>query len=190
MAVHLQGCTCYWEDNSDYPMYARLDVECPVHSSKGKTVTKWHIDEGGWMREGKVIINTTTEEDSVTSAVDTVGGVTSAVDTPGYDPSEQDVLSRVFTDMLRGVTKDGGTKRARGEKPGWYADPSHEAAIYSHLNKWKHGEVVDADSGAHPLIHLAWRALAIAYQETYGKRDPAHYWMDGTNYNDPTSRAQ
>ena len=170
MATHLAslGCTCVWESDDLHPFYARLNPTCPMHNLKGKTVAKWHIDEGGWMREGKVIINTTTEEDSVTSAVDTVG-------TP-YDPTEQDVLSRVFTDMLRSVTKDGGAKRARGEKPGWYADPSHEAAIYSHLNKWKHGETVDADSGAHPLIHLAWRALAIAYQETYGRRDPAGYW--------------
>jgi hypothetical protein len=52
-------------------------------------------------------------------------------------------------------------------------DVSHEPAVFSHLNKWKHGEWQDPDSGAHPLVHLAWRALAIAYQETYGRRDPA-----------------
>lgn len=89
-----------------------------------------------------------------------------------YDESEQGVLLRVFYDMLGVVTKDGGKKRAAGEKPPWWRDPSHEAAIFSHLNRWKHGERLDPDSGAHPLVHLAWRALAIAYQETYGTLDP------------------
>ena len=86
--------------------------------------------------------------------------------------NEQDVLLGVFTNMLKAVTKDGGVKRARGEKPPWWRDTAHEPAIYSHLSKWKHGEITDPDSGAHPLVHLAWRALAIAYQETYGKREP------------------
>lgn len=89
-----------------------------------------------------------------------------------YNATEQDALAEVFTFMLRGPTRDGGTKRTRGEKPAWYIDRSHEAAIFSHLNKWKHGETVDKDSGVHPLVHLAWRALAIAYQETYGRYDP------------------
>jgi len=89
-----------------------------------------------------------------------------------YDAREQDVIRDVFIAMLTSVTKDGGAKRARGEKPPWWMDTSHEAAIFSHLNKWKHGITVDPDSGMHPLVHLAWRALAIAYQERYGKVDP------------------
>lgn len=93
-----------------------------------------------------------------------------------YDPTEQDVLAKVFADMLKSATGDGGVKRARGEKPPWWHDPAHEAAIFSHLNKWKHGEKVDKDSGVHPLVHLAWRALAIAYQETYGQEDPSGSW--------------
>ncbi len=93
-----------------------------------------------------------------------------------YDPSEQDLILRVFSDLLASVTKDGGQKRNAGLKPPWWRDPSHEAAIFSHLNKWKHGELVDPDSGVHPLVHLSWRALAIVIQETYGKRDPATYW--------------
>ena len=68
--------------------------------------------------------------------------------------------------MLRSATADGGRKRSAGLKPSWKIDESHEAAIFSHLNKWKHGEQIDPDSGQHPLVHLAWRALAIAYQET------------------------
>jgi hypothetical protein len=67
--------------------------------------------------------------------------------------------------MLRVATGDGGRKRAAGEKPSWKVDQEHEAAVWSHISKWKHGEKHDADSGAHPLVHLAWRALAIAWQE-------------------------
>lgn len=83
----------------------------------------------------------------------------------------EDVLA-VFNMMLSIATGDGSKKRQAGEKPPWYEDQSHEAAIFSHLNKWKHGEDFDPDSGAHPLVHLAWRALAIAYQETYGTMSP------------------
>lgn len=89
-----------------------------------------------------------------------------------YDASEQDILLEVFTMLLRSTTRDGGRKRAAGLKPPWWQDPDHEPAIYSHLNKWKHGEKKDPDSGVHPLVHLAWRSLAIAYQETYGQVEP------------------
>ena len=91
-----------------------------------------------------------------------------------YDPTEQQEVIDVFKRMLWAATKDGGRKRAAGTKPPWFEDQSHEAAIFSHLNKWKHGEKVDKDSGHHPLVHLAWRALAIAYQETYGRIPPDH----------------
>lgn len=78
----------------------------------------------------------------------------------------EDVLAR-FADELRKATGDGSKKRQAGEKPPWYRDDSHEAAMFSHINKWKHGETADPDSGAHPLVHLAWRALAIACRETF-----------------------
>jgi hypothetical protein len=87
-------------------------------------------------------------------------------------PTEQEVVLRVFREMLRAATSDGGRKRAMGAKPPWWRDPTHEPAIFSHLCAWKHGVQKDHDSGAHPLVHLAWRALAIAYQETYGRVDP------------------
>lgn len=90
-----------------------------------------------------------------------------------YDPSEQETVIRTFAGMLRAATKDGGHKRAAGLKPPWYDDQAHEAAVFSHLWKWKKGEKRDRDSGAHPLVHLAWRALAIAYQETHGRIAPA-----------------
>lgn len=76
-----------------------------------------------------------------------------------------DLLSR-FLEELDKPTSDGAQKRSTGEKPPWYQDASHEAAIFSHLTKWKRGELVDPDSGAHPLVHAAWRCLAIACKET------------------------
>ena len=80
---------------------------------------------------------------------------------------EQAELLREFATMLAATSRDGGRKRSAGLKPSWKVDPSHEAAVFSHLNKWKHGEKVDPDSGQHPLVHLGWRALAIAWQETH-----------------------
>lgn len=67
---------------------------------------------------------------------------------------------------LRKPTGDGASKRSRSEKPPWHIDPSHEGAVFSHITKWKRGETVDPDSGAHPLVHAAWRLLAIACQES------------------------
>ena len=79
--------------------------------------------------------------------------------------TEQEEVLRIFAAMLAGPTGDGKVKREAGTKPSWKVDTSHEAGIFSHLSKWKHGERIDADSGYHPLVHLAWRALAIAWQQ-------------------------
>jgi len=76
----------------------------------------------------------------------------------------QDVLNR-FSEELAKATGDGSKKRQAGTKPPWYLDAAHEAAVYSHIAKWKRGETVDPDSGAHPLVHAAWRLLAIACSE-------------------------
>ena len=89
-----------------------------------------------------------------------------------YDAAEQDVVVRTFADMLWAVTKDGGKKRAAGTKPPWWCDDGHPEALWRHLWRWRDGEKVDPDSGAHPLVHMAWRALAIAYQEIHGEVDP------------------
>jgi len=86
-------------------------------------------------------------------------------------PEQAEVLGH-FMLMLKAATGDGGKKRAAGLKPSWKVDPSHEAAMFSHINKWKHGEKVDKDSGVHPLVHLAWRALAIAFQESNAPKEP------------------
>ncbi len=82
-----------------------------------------------------------------------------------YDPKEQDEIMAIFTDMLWEVTKDGGRKRAANTKPEWRVDMDHERGLFSHLYKWKAGMLRDPHSGCHPLVHLAWRALAIAWQE-------------------------
>lgn len=88
-------------------------------------------------------------------------------ETEKYDLSEQDDVLAIFTEMLRTVTQDGGRKRAAGLKPSWKVDPSHKKAMYRHLCRWEDGEAEDADSGASPLVHLAWRALALAFQEEH-----------------------
>jgi len=87
--------------------------------------------------------------------------------------NEVDVLLDVFMEMLRHPSGDGRKKRKAGDKPPWWRDDSHEAAMFSHISKWKHGEKIDKDSGTHPLVHLAWRSLAVAYQEMNGQVDPA-----------------
>jgi len=89
-----------------------------------------------------------------------------------YDESEQDVLLHAFVELLWQVTRDGGRKRSAGEKPPWWRDDSHEAAAARHVARWRRGESVDPDSGAHPLVHAAWRYLAVAYQEEKGQVDP------------------
>jgi hypothetical protein len=77
----------------------------------------------------------------------------------------EDVLCRFLTELEK-ATGDGSKKRQTGEKPPWHKDLTHEAAILSHLTKWKRGEMKDPDSGAHPLVHAAWRCLAIACRES------------------------
>lgn len=82
----------------------------------------------------------------------------------------QDVLDR-YTAELAKATGDGSKKRQANQKPPWYRDDTHEAAVYSHLMKWKRGELADPDSGAHPLVHAAWRLLAIACRENGNNPD-------------------
>ena len=89
-----------------------------------------------------------------------------------YDDKEQAAILEMFGEMLQQATVDGGAKRKAGLKPPWWCDKSHAAASRRHGARWELGEVADKDSGAHPLIHRAWRDLAIAYQETYGMVDP------------------
>ena len=80
--------------------------------------------------------------------------------------SEQhDLLERFLTELAK-PTQDGANKRNRNEKPPWYVDPDHHRAAFSHYTKYLKGELVDEDSGSHPLVHMAWRLLAIACQET------------------------
>lgn len=90
-----------------------------------------------------------------------------------YNPDEQRIVLTTFVRMLGAATKDGGRKRKAGTKPPWWKDGDHYRGLESHLAKWRDGESIDADSGAHTLVHAAWRCLAIAYQETYGWVPPA-----------------
>jgi len=89
-----------------------------------------------------------------------------------YDSAEQDRLLAAFSEMLAAVARDGGRKRAAGTKEPWWKDDTHLEAIFSHLSAWFHGSNADKDSGAHPFVHLAFRALAIAWQDTHGKVPP------------------
>lgn len=88
--------------------------------------------------------------------------------TTDWTPAEPEEVLDIFREMLRAATGDGAKKRQAGEKPSWKIDAGHETALFHHLWAWKNAEMVDPDSGAHPLVHLAWRALAIAYQEGQG----------------------
>lgn len=78
--------------------------------------------------------------------------------------NEQNEVLGIFCDLLAGPTGDGGNKRARGEKPSWKVDPSHEGKAFGHLDKERYPERYDAESGCHHYVHAAWRLLATAYQ--------------------------
>ncbi len=80
-------------------------------------------------------------------------------------PEPAEILHE-FTRLLAGPTTDGQKKRVTRNKPNWKVDPDHYEAMYRHLQNYEMGETEDVDSGSHPLVHVAWRALALAYQET------------------------
>ena len=81
------------------------------------------------------------------------------------DREAEHILS-VFAELLALPTADGQRKRAKG-KVFWQVDPGHEEALDRHLLRWATGERKDPDSGAHPLVHVAWRALALVAQEEH-----------------------
>lgn len=81
-------------------------------------------------------------------------------------PPEVAAFERAAIALLRTVMLDGAAKRADGRKRDpWTTDPGHGPSLYRHLFRWRRGELVDADSGAHPLVHVAARALMQAHQE-------------------------
>ena len=72
-----------------------------------------------------------------------------------------------FAKLLAPVIADGNRKRGGPNNGVWKTDPGHEPALHRHLIRYDMGERVDSDSGAHPLVHAAFRCLAIAWQETH-----------------------
>lgn len=86
--------------------------------------------------------------------------------------AERELVGRVFSELLKSATGDGSAKRIRGEKPPWWRDSGHEAAMYRHLEAFETGERFDPDNHGDPLVAVAWRALALAYQRKYGKVPP------------------
>jgi hypothetical protein len=82
--------------------------------------------------------------------------------------TEPEEIIDEFVRLLRSPTGDGQRKRHAGTKPLWKIDTSHTGAAGRHVGRWAMGEEVDADSGAHPLVHAAWRFLAVAWQEVNG----------------------
>lgn len=85
----------------------------------------------------------------------------------GLTTEQYEILDE-FRRLLLGPTLDGGRKRAAGKKRPWREDGGHREAMYRHLRRWEEGETKDRDSGSHPLVHVAWRALALAWQEMHG----------------------
>lgn len=82
--------------------------------------------------------------------------------TPLLRTDEQNEILGIFAQMLAGPLGDGGAKRARGEKPNWKVDPSHDAKARKHLD---YVERYDHESGCHKYTHAACRLLMQAYQE-------------------------
>jgi predicted secreted Zn-dependent protease len=69
-----------------------------------------------------------------------------------------------LSDMMIPVLMDGWRKREAGTKPHWKQD-KHYQSMMRHIYRYNSGELVDKDSGCHPLVHTAVRALMIAGQE-------------------------
>ena len=85
-----------------------------------------------------------------------------------YDPSEQDEIEHEFLKLLRYATKDGGKKRAAGTKVPWKIDPGHLEAFHRHVGRtYLDPGGRDPDSGASHWVAVAWRALALAWQEDH-----------------------
>lgn len=94
-----------------------------------------------------------------------------------WDAERLDIQNR-FTSQLAKATADGSKKRQKGSKRPWWKDESHYERAMAHIKRYEEGETRDKDSGAHPLIHAAWRLLAIACTET-GNTPPDQVFYDG-----------
>ena len=92
--------------------------------------------------------------------------------------NEREMIGEIFAALLKPATGDGAVKRNAGLKDPWWVDKSHGSKMMSHLDRYLAGERRDPDSGTHPLIHVAWRALALAYQEMTNNEPPGS-WLVG-----------
>lgn len=94
-----------------------------------------------------------------------------------WEIERQDVLKRFNVELAK-VTQDGSNKRQKGLKKAWWQDTTHFDRAMSHIDKYVNDELIDKDSGQHPLVHAAWRLLAIACSETGNtpdEKDPLRY---------------
>lgn len=91
-----------------------------------------------------------------------------------YDAvTEQAEIEAEFLKLLREATKDGANKRRAGTKVPWKVDPTHKEALLRHFGRLlldPHGR--DSDSGAPHGVAIAWRGLALSWQELH----PAERW--------------
>jgi hypothetical protein len=85
-----------------------------------------------------------------------------------YDPREQLEIEEAFLELLRAATVDGAKKRKAGKKVSWKYDQQHLNAFHRHVGRvYLDPGGVDTDSGASHWVAVAWRALALAWQETH-----------------------
>lgn len=83
-----------------------------------------------------------------------------------FDEAGKDFLHEACG-LLAWPTSEGAKKRTGTERPVWQVDPDHLNAAKRHLQRYLDGETADETSGCHPLVHAAWRLLAVACNEVY-----------------------
>ena len=77
----------------------------------------------------------------------------------------EDIITEL-SELIRETLVDGQRKRSPSY---WKEDPGHLEAMHRHLVRYDRGELVDKDSGAHPLAHVGTRALMQAWLESHGR---------------------
>lgn len=97
-----------------------------------------------------------------------------------YDPAEQVEIEQAFLELLRAATLDGAGKRKAGKKVSWKYDTGHLTAFHRHVGRaYLDPRGRDSDSGQSHWVAAAWRALAMAWQETYPEKAREAMRRDG-----------